>query len=781
MKRKLIIAIILLGLILAAVTAYWNAPKGDFIWDDISLIVLDYQIKSWNFMREVFTRDFFGFSDDNRKYGYYRPLITISYALDWRAWGLKPAGYHYTNIAMHIVCMVLLFFILYRLADRKLLIPTLAGILFAVHPIHTESVTWIAGRTDVMCAMFFFAGLLTFIVYAERLAAAHGFDELPPGTSPEAARQPRLTMLILTGVFYVIGLLAKEMNVALPVIAGAYLLVFVTGFQWRKIAAYLPSFVFLGVLTIAYFLFRSYRVGFSQQAKQPFDVIETILTFIKTIGYYTGKMLVPVHLSAYIQNPLVQSVFEPKFIAAFVFLAVLIALVVRLLKTEKLIAFSLMFLPLSMLPMSNFIRISGPKDMGFMTAERFLYIPSAAICLLVALLAARLIGKLGALVADRDWSGGRWMRRAVALVLLAAVTLSFTVLTWRRNTDWYDNEKLFTQMIADAPNATLLYVVLGNIYRINKKYDDAEKILQKALEYISPRNREEPTWIYNDLAGIYAEQGRFDEALRVMKLASRSLEHNSAVKYNYGEIYRAMGDCKTAIRYYQHSLSIYRDNLQAFVKMGLCMQQLNSWDLANKAFLSAVSLTPHDASLLNHIGYNYYRLGVYEKAERYLEAALAEDPNLLQATINLAFVHFRQGNADAAIGRLRDLLTQNPDNVELHAALGFLLANQQKYKEAGEHVLRALKLQPKHFLARMTYATVAIETNPAEARHVLAGILKDNPNNAEAMFAMGLSYEREGNKEQAAAWYKKTLQVSNYHKNAIAKLREMGISPSPDE
>jgi len=111
MKRKLIIAIILLGLILSAVTAYWNAPKGDFIWDDISLIVLDYQIKSWNFMREVFTRDFFGFSDDNRKYGYYRPLITISYALDWRAWGLKPAGYHYTNIAMQILCTLLLFFI----------------------------------------------------------------------------------------------------------------------------------------------------------------------------------------------------------------------------------------------------------------------------------------------------------------------------------------------------------------------------------------------------------------------------------------------------------------------------------------------------------------------------------------------------------------------------------------------------------------------------------------------------------------------------------------------
>jgi len=157
------------------------------------------------------------------------------------------------------------------------------------------------------------------------------------------------------------------------------------------------------------------------------------------------------------------------------------------------------------------------------------------------------------------------------------------------------------------------------------------------------------------------------------------------------------------------------------------------------------------------------------------------DPNLLQAKINLAFVHFRQGNADAAIGRLRDLLMPNPDNVELHAALGFLLANQQKYEEAGKHVMRALQLQPKHVLARMTYATVAIETNPAVARQVLTDILKDNPNNAEGMFAMGLSYEREGDKEQAAAWYKKTLQVSNYHKNAIAKLREMGISPAADE
>jgi len=781
MNRKLLITLILIGLVLSSVVAYWNAPKGDFIWDDINLIVLDHQIKSWKFIKNVFTRDFFGFTDDDRKYGYYRPLVTISYAIDWRLNKLNPAGYHRTNILIHVICTFLLFFIFYRLTDRKLLAPTLAGLIFSVHPIHTESVTWIAGRTDPMAALFFLGGFLTFIVYSERLAAAKGFEPLPPGTHPHAASQPRLGLMILMPLLFVGGLLAKEVMLALPLICAAYLLVYVTGWHGRRMLAYLPIFLLQVAAFAGYFLFRFFRVGFSQQAKHPFEVIDVILTFIKTIGYYVIKMLVPVHLSAYIQNPLVESIFEPKFIAAFLFLAALIALIWRTFKRDKIISFSLMFLLLSLLPMSNFIRISGPKDMGFMTAERFIYIPSAAVCLILGVLLARLLGRLGRLIADSDWSGGKMYRRVLAGVVLMVMVPSLTALTLRRNVDWYDNETIFNQMIANAPNATLLYVVLGNIYRFNKKYDEAEQVLQKALEFIAPRNREEPTWIYNDLAAIYAEQGRFDEALRVMKLASRTREHNSAVQYNYGEIYRAMGDCDMAIRYYQRSLAIYRDNLNAFVKMGMCYQSKGLWEAANKSYLSAVNLTPHDGNLLNQVGYNYYQLGVLDKAEEYLTAALTEKPDSLEAKINFAILRFKQGRISESKVILREVLDIDPDNADAHAALGHVLANQGQYVDAGNHVMRVLQMNPKHVLARLTYAAVALQSNPAHARQGLLALLEEHPYLSEAAFVIGLSYEREKNREKTIEWYRRTLEINPRHMKALGKLKEMDALPTPEE
>jgi tetratricopeptide (TPR) repeat protein len=780
MNTKLKLALVVVLLAACVYAAYWNAPQGEFIWDDINLILLDYQIKSWNFLGDVFTRDFFGFSDDNRKYGYYRPIVTISYTLDWHLYEDDPAGYHWTNILIHFGCTLLLFGIFYRLLRRQWLAPTIAAALFAVHPIHTESVTWIAGRTDPLCALFLLAAMLLFMVHAERLAARHGY-RLPPGTSPNAARQHPWWLLAPMTVLFAFSILAKEMAITLPLISVAYVVLFITGVRdWRRFARFLPAIgLQIGVVT-AYFLYRYLKISFSTQAKDPFESITAILSFLKTIGYYTLKILVPVHLSAYIQNPLVESVLDPAFIAGFLLTALLLGAVVLCYRRAPLVSFTVLFYLITLGPLSNFIRISGPKDMGFMTAERFIYIPSAAVILLIGVGLAHLIGRLGSWRAEPAWANGGW-RRVVALAVAAALVGSYAALSVRRNEDWRSNEKLFTKMIADAPNATLLYVVLGNIYRLNKKYELAEKILNKALEYIAPRDREEPAWIYNDLAGIYAEQRRFDEALQLMKLASRTRLHNSAVLYNYGEIYRAMGDCRTAVEYYQRSLLIYRDNRNAFIKMGQCFQQRENYELSNKAFVAALNLTPHDASLFSQIGYNYLRMGNLTKADFYLGQALKEKPRHIKARLNLAQLRFRQGKLDEATGLLEQLLAENERNADAHAMLGYILGHADRKPEAGPHIQRALELNRKHEQARLTLATLNIDKSPNKARVILDGLLKDNPENVEATFAMGLACLAEKNVMEAATWFQKTLKINPKHAGATKELEALGLPTKVEE
>ena len=141
-----------------ALLAYWNSLGGEFVWDDRTLILDGNLGGAWGRLDELFTSNFFYRAEFEPTYGYYRPVTTLSYVLDYWIWGLQPFGYHLTNVLLHASCSVWVGLILMRLEfDSGPAI--LAALLFAVHPIHTESVAWISGRTDLLA--FFFCSFAT--------------------------------------------------------------------------------------------------------------------------------------------------------------------------------------------------------------------------------------------------------------------------------------------------------------------------------------------------------------------------------------------------------------------------------------------------------------------------------------------------------------------------------------------------------------------------------------------------------------------------------------------
>ncbi len=357
-KKALMFGILLI-IIAGSIIPYYNAPKGYFIWDDINLILMDYQIKSWNFLPKVFSRDFFGFSDNARKYGYYRPVVTITYMFDWQLWGTKPGGYHWTNIWFHVLNSLMVFFVLMRFFRKKPLVPLIGTLLFATTPIHTESVTWIAGRTDPICSLLFFMAFYFYMLFFDNMAVekksllkpekqaeleelsqekhsiwillfVHGifvipiilafYKILPPYVREVAAvflllvaflfifwKRKRdngwLLPLVLSLVFYALALFAKEMAFSLPLIIAGYTILRLSDFQWKKFFAagkrknllfYLFAVVFYGFVSIGYVLVRLFWVSFSEQARNPFDFVATVLSFVKTIFLYVWKMLFPV-------------------------------------------------------------------------------------------------------------------------------------------------------------------------------------------------------------------------------------------------------------------------------------------------------------------------------------------------------------------------------------------------------------------------------------------------------------------------------------------------------
>ena len=824
MKRTVfwICVVILLA---SAILPYINAPKGYFIWDDINLIMMDYQIKSWHFMKNIFSRDFFGYSDNSRKYGYYRPIVTITYALDWQINEKNPAGYHWTNIINHILCTLLVFFILARILKGRVLVPMITALLFATNPIHTESVTWIAGRTDPIAALFFLLSFYLYIVYAERLAVKEGFVD-PPAWNPDYGKKWRTWVLVLAALSFALAFLSKEMALTLPGILMVYLVIFITGFNWRKLSRYLPSIFLYALTLVPYFYVRSTSVAFSEQAHDPFEIADTIMTFVKTIALYTSKTLFPVYLTAYMQNELVEDVFTSEFLVPFVLIVIALWVMLRNINRNKPLAFAIAFTLLSYLPLSNFLRISGPADMGFVSAERFVYLPSFGVSLALALLFAYLMRfspKLRALdessttepnsEPEATAPGGRIVG-LVASALLVVVLLFYGVLTYERNKVWYDNETFFKVAMAQAPNAPILYMLLGNVYSIEQKWDKAEETLKKAIEYISPRDREEPTWIYSDLAGVYAKQGLYDKALETMKLASKSKTYNSAVEFNYGEIYRSMGDYEKAAIYYRRSHNIDRNNPQTLSKLGMVLQRLGQYEQSNKAYLSAVNLLPTEPTMYGRIAHNYAKLGNKKKALEYLELSLrflgddlagyqdlarqlqsdglyelarrtytevaAMVPDSAQPYNDIGHAYSREGDSASAIKYYKKALEKDPEFITAHSNLGIeLIKTKQDPEQGKQHLEKAIAMDPDLIEPRLALASYYMFiANPPSANDAYAQLseaYKRDKSNVNTLIYLGVFYKNVGKPELAKKSLERVLELDPKNANAKEILKTLNI------
>src|SRR4030095_6154218 len=200
-KDKTLAYYIILAVISFAV--YANSLSNDFVFDDESVVLGDPTITALSNIPKYFT----GEQGFHKVIGrYYRPVVSASYAIDCAIWGLKPFGFHLTNVLIHVINCLLLYTLLTlmfeksqsKFKDSAILI---GAVIFALHPIHTEAVSWVSGRTDSLSCTFFFAAFIYYFKYSEN----SGYRNL--------------SLLLL---FYLLALLAKEMAITLPAVIILY-------------------------------------------------------------------------------------------------------------------------------------------------------------------------------------------------------------------------------------------------------------------------------------------------------------------------------------------------------------------------------------------------------------------------------------------------------------------------------------------------------------------------------------------------------------------------------
>jgi tetratricopeptide (TPR) repeat protein len=494
-------------LVLAAIAfaAYAGTLGHGLVWDDPSLLKTIRDVVREEGVPGLLTAEFRLYPD--QPLGYFRPLVNLSLHLDSRISGVFPPAFHVTNVALHTAVTVLLHGLLRALGGPGAG-AFLGGLLFAVHPIHTESVAFVSGRTDLLSAFF--------VLLAALCWARERYGE---------RRHP--VALHVAGILsYAMGTLCKEAAFLLPAALIAWDALGLRGAGdrpdswWKRNAAWLTGF---GGALLCVLLFRLgvARVGFGGAGDAALESGGASPSAAPVLFLqYLRLLVVPWPLRAYYTDR--ELALSPVTVgAALLLLGFCAAASGKEFRRAGLLALAWVAIFLS--PVSGVVPLHGAP-----LAERFLYLPSAGLSVLAAFSAAR-TGEAGRL-------------RLPLLGATAAVLALCLAGTVSRSAVWEDNMTLFSDMVRTTPGFSQAYYNLGNVYKTRGRHAEAIEAYEHALR-INPRHSE----AYNNLGNTYLLLGSAGKAVEAYRQALR-------VRPRYFESWNNLGIAYRTLRLYPQSV-----------------------------------------------------------------------------------------------------------------------------------------------------------------------------------------------------------------------------------
>ena len=648
-SRGDVLALLALGLLV--VVSYLPAILwGGFVWDDNLCIKV-------NPVREVSGLWQIWFSPSAiEEEGHYWPLVYTTFWLEHKLWGFAPAGYHIVNVLLHLVNTLLLWHLL-----RRLVVPGawVVAAVFAVHPLHVESVAWIIERKDVLSGLFYLAAVLAWMRFVE---------------------QPRRRWYAGSLVLYAAALLSKSIAITLP----AALLVWHWWQQGRVTSTDLlrlvPFFVVGLVIVVGDLSFYRSREFLSLD----YSLIERTLIAARALWFYAGKLLWPSGLA--IIYPLWDiRVADP---LAWGYLVAAVALAVALWHFRPQLGrgplAGALFFAVTLSPVLGFV------DYRYMeyafVADRFQYLAGIGVLAVVIGAVAYSVRRLSGL-----WQKGTMGGAAVALIVLG-------LLTWRQANIWRDDETLNRHIIALNPQARNAHFNLGKALYNQGRYEEALEATRIAVEQ-APDDFE----IHANLGSILNTLGRFKEAETHLRRALALNPQGRDAHVNLGAALYKLGRYEEALAATRVAVEQGPDFSEAHVNLGTILNALGRYEEAIDALAQAVALDPAspqaatwqpDSELHFLMGQAAEENGQPEVAAEYYMRASEIDPRHTKAIRRLALLRLEQQRYDEALEFFQQLIDIDPSDAVACGNMGIVLFYLGRSDEALQSFDRALELDP---------------------------------------------------------------------------------------
>ncbi len=619
----------------------------------------------------------------------WHPLTWLSHMLDVTLFGLNPRGHHLTNLLFHATNTVLLCLLLYRLTGAQWRSAFVAA-LFALHPLHVESVAWVAERKDVLSTFFFLLTLLAYARYAEASQLARRAADESKIKNPESkivellALDPRGSPRAYCAalVCFALGLMSKPMLVTTP-----FVLLLLDAWPLRRLLLVRGS-VSPGLTAEGAGLEGARPQTFSRtpgqllREKIPFfalaavSSVVTLLVQVKArylgltlatrasnavVSYalYLEKLFWPVKLAVYYPHP--QSVHGgPAWPAWQVLFALglvggLTAVVLLRWRRAPWLATGWFWFLGTLVPVLGLVQVGGQA-----MADRYSYIPSIGFFIAIVWAVAEAA------------AARRWLRWPAALAVMAVLAV-LSVLTHRQLGYWKDDFTLFSHALDVTERNSVAYYHTGWVLADQGKSDLAMERFRKAVAitpgYAAP---------YVDMGLLYEKAGQTNEAVEMARLACRADPKAEKYQNHLGTLLWRLGQREEAIRAYEAALRCRADYVDAQYNLGTCLGEMGRWPEAVGHLAAAVKLRPEDPEMRASLGSAFIKLGRFPDAEEEFNTVARLSPTNGEAQLKLGVLLMRQNRLDEALAHYREAVRLEPQSAEALNGLAWLLATHPR-------------------------------------------------------------------------------------------------------
>jgi protein O-mannosyl-transferase len=744
-------------LALLSLAAYLPSLHGGFILDD------NYYLTDAPLIRAPDGAYRFWFTSEG--FDYY-PVSNTTLWLEWRLWGKHPAGYHLTNLCIHILNSLLLWAILRRLSAPG---SYLAALLFAVHPVNVESVAWIAQRKGLLAMTFLLLSILWYMRDDDTRRAKRSTTSFPIGT-----------WYWLSLLAFLFAMLSKGSVAILPLVL--LLLAWwrrdrIDRGDWLRAA---PFALVAIVLTAVHVHYQSR--GLSEAIREA-TFAQRLAGAAAAVWFYLYKAIWPLDLNFVYRQWEIHAasiVWWLPLIAAVALTALLAWR--RNTWWGRPLLFAWIFFCLALVPVLGF------TDVGYMkyslVADHYQYLSIVAVAALVA----------------AAWAS--WYRHAKALPMRAAPLITavglvgtLTLLTWKDSNFYESAVTLYRATLEKNPTAWLIHNDLGaeldeigstqeaadcfrQALQIKPDYADAQNNLGLALQKMgrlpeaterfqeAVRLQPDDPKNQTNLALALLALGRTDEAIEHANKALPQLPLDAKLYDEVGQVFLRAGRTAQAIPLFEHSLELDPNSAQALSNLGMARAKLGQFPQAIDEFQKALQLEPDRARIHKNLALAFVKANRRQDAIQEYRQAVTLDPNDADAQAALANSLVDAGQTQEAIGHFEKVLQLKPEAASaVHNAIGVALNKAGEPKEAISHFEQALQTDPKNVEAYNNLAWILSNSsveelrNPTRAVELATRAVELEPSSAGAFNTLGIANYRAGDWQKAIQWLDKSVQA----------------------